>query len=231
MLGAQVNVTGTVNVFEAAKRHGLGTPIAYASSAAVYDEHGAGRAEHALRRLQARERGHGADLRRRRRRREHRAAAVHRLRAGPRPGHDRRPDAGDRRPRCAASRTGSPSAAGRSSTTRRDVARAFVQAARSRAGRRAGVQPRRAGDGDRRLRRRWSRRRCPARRSRSTTTPLPFPDELPEPWFDSPLTPLEQGVRETVEALAKRRIVAATATGKGGDAWPRCAAATSSSST
>src|SRR6266511_1940882 len=40
MLGAQVNVTGTVNVFEAARRHGLGTTIAYASSAAVYDEHG-----------------------------------------------------------------------------------------------------------------------------------------------------------------------------------------------
>ena len=32
-------------------------------------------------------------------------------------------------------------------------------------------------------------------------TPLPFPDELPKPWFDSPLTPLEQGVRETVEAF------------------------------
>jgi len=40
-LGAQVNVTGTVNVFEAARRHGLRTPIAYASTAAVYDEHGA----------------------------------------------------------------------------------------------------------------------------------------------------------------------------------------------
>jgi len=30
---------------------------------------------------------------------------------------------------------------------------------------------------------------------------LPFPDELPEPWFDSPLTPLEEGVRETVEVF------------------------------
>ena len=37
----------------------------------------------------------------------------------------------------------------------------------------------------------------------STTTPLPFPDELPEPWFDSPLTPLEQGVRETIEILRR----------------------------
>ena len=41
MLGAQVNVTGTVNVFEAAKRLGLATTIAYASSAAVYDRQGA----------------------------------------------------------------------------------------------------------------------------------------------------------------------------------------------
>jgi len=31
--------------------------------------------------------------------------------------------------------------------------------------------------------------------------PLPFADELPKPWFDSPLTPLEQGVHETVEAF------------------------------
>jgi nucleoside-diphosphate-sugar epimerase len=39
-LGARVNVAGTVNVFEAARRHGLATPIAYASTAAVYDDHG-----------------------------------------------------------------------------------------------------------------------------------------------------------------------------------------------
>jgi nucleoside-diphosphate-sugar epimerase len=39
-LGAAVNVTGTVNVFEAARRHGLRTPIAYASTAAIYDDRG-----------------------------------------------------------------------------------------------------------------------------------------------------------------------------------------------
>jgi UDP-glucuronate 4-epimerase len=39
-LGAQVNVVGTVDVFEAARRHGLATPIAYASTAAVYDGRG-----------------------------------------------------------------------------------------------------------------------------------------------------------------------------------------------
>jgi UDP-glucuronate 4-epimerase len=36
-LGARVNVVGTINVFEAVKRRELGTTLAYASSAAVYD--------------------------------------------------------------------------------------------------------------------------------------------------------------------------------------------------
>ena len=31
--------------------------------------------------------------------------------------------------------------------------------------------------------------------------PLPFPDELPGPWFDAPLTPLEEGLRETAAIL------------------------------
>jgi nucleoside-diphosphate-sugar epimerase len=39
-LGAHVNVVGTVNVFEAARRYGLASTLAYASSAAVYDRHG-----------------------------------------------------------------------------------------------------------------------------------------------------------------------------------------------
>lgn len=39
-LGARVNVVGTVNVFEAVKRQRLQTTVAYASSAAVYDEAG-----------------------------------------------------------------------------------------------------------------------------------------------------------------------------------------------
>ena len=40
-LGARVNVVGTVSAFEAAKRHALKTAIAYASTSAVYDEAGA----------------------------------------------------------------------------------------------------------------------------------------------------------------------------------------------
>ena len=40
LLGARVNVVGTINVFEAVKRRELGTTLAYASSAAVYDSEG-----------------------------------------------------------------------------------------------------------------------------------------------------------------------------------------------
>lgn len=40
VLGARVNVLGTVTVFEAAKRQGLATTLAYASSAAVYNRAG-----------------------------------------------------------------------------------------------------------------------------------------------------------------------------------------------
>jgi UDP-glucuronate 4-epimerase len=40
-LGARVNIVGTVNVFEAVRRRGLKSTVAYASSAAVYDRHGA----------------------------------------------------------------------------------------------------------------------------------------------------------------------------------------------
>jgi UDP-glucuronate 4-epimerase len=39
-LGARVNVLGTVNVFEAVERRGLSTTVAYASSGAVYDQRG-----------------------------------------------------------------------------------------------------------------------------------------------------------------------------------------------
>ncbi len=38
VLGATVNVVGTVSLFEAARRAGLGTPVAFASSVAAYDQ-------------------------------------------------------------------------------------------------------------------------------------------------------------------------------------------------
>ena len=71
-LGARVNVVGTVNVFEAAKRAGL-RHVVYASSIAVYgmsEEYPDGpithdalpEAAHALWGVQAGQRGHGAHL-------------------------------------------------------------------------------------------------------------------------------------------------------------------------
>ena len=154
------------------------TPIAYASSAAVYDDGTRrGRADDALRRLQAGERGH-ARIYADERRRQHRAAAVHRLRPGPRPGPDRGADARDRGGGSAASRTGS---------VRRPDAAPL----------RAATWP--APSSRRRARRPQARRRTAsaARRPRSPTsppcverelpgaevtvdeTPLPFPPELP----------------------------------------------------
>ena len=94
-LGASVNVVGTVNVFEAARRHGLATPIAYASTAAVYDDRGdraprtlygvfkianEGTAQRLLGRRGRGQRGH---------------PPLRRLRPRPRPGRDLRPDARD----------------------------------------------------------------------------------------------------------------------------------------
>ena len=75
-LGMRVNVAGTVNVFEAVSKRLDRIPgVAYASSTAVYSASdpspapGGGRhlAEHALRRLEARRRGHGPRLRGRQR--------------------------------------------------------------------------------------------------------------------------------------------------------------------
>ena len=133
VLGAQVNVTGTVNVFEAAKRHGLETTIAYASSAAVYDADGDVApstlygvfklANEGTARIYAAEHGVASvGLR-----------PVHGLRAGPRPGPDRRPDARDRRGR---PRRAVPHRLRRPTQLHYagDVARAFVQAARIGAG-------------------------------------------------------------------------------------------------
>ncbi len=91
--GARVNVVGTVCVFEAAKQRELGTPIAYASSAAVYDRSGAMSPTTIYGVYKVCERGHGAHLLGGVRRRQRRPAAVLRVRAGPRPGTDRRADA------------------------------------------------------------------------------------------------------------------------------------------
>ena len=199
VLGSQVNVTGTVSVFEAAKQHGLATPIAYASSAAVYDEHGvvAPRTLYGVYKL--------AD--------EGLAAVYWQddgvASVGLRPfsvygaGRDQGLTAGPTLAIAAALR-GEPYRIGFGGRTQLhyapDVARAFVRAGRS--------EPRGAAT--------FSlggpataiadfvaavRHEIPGADIGFEDIPLPFPDELPQPWFDLPLTPLEQGVRETAGLL------------------------------
>ena len=214
VLGAQVNVTGTVNVFEAAKQHGLGRADRLRELRSRIRPARRGRPAHPLRRLQARERGHRPDLLAGRRRRQHRAAAVLRLRPRPRPGHHRRPDARDRRGRPRSSRTASPSAAGRSSTTRRTSPapscrrRARRRTARTRSAS-AARRPRSPTSSPR------SRRRFPAAEITFDEAPLPFPDELPAAVVRRPAHPARAGHPRDRRGLARRHIVAVQQPKKG----------------
>ena len=199
VLGAQVNVTGTVNVFEAAKERGLGTPIAYASSAAVYDEHGvvAPRTHYGVYKL-TNEGTAGIYWQ------DDGVASV-----GLRPfsvygpGRDQGITAAPTLAIDAAVR-GRPYRIGFGGRTQLhyapDVARAFVQAARSPAdgahtfshGGPATAIADFVGAVEAEI---------PGAEISFDDAPLPFPDELPAPWFDSPLTPLEQGIHETATVL------------------------------
>ena len=117
VLGSRVNVTGTVNVLEAVRRRGDADGP---GRLRVLDRGAQGRrrvSEHAVRRLQARQRGHRGRLLRRLRRPLGRPAPAHALRPRPRPGADLGADRGDGRRRAAARRTRSRSAARCSSST------------------------------------------------------------------------------------------------------------------
>jgi UDP-glucuronate 4-epimerase len=199
VLGSQVNVTGTVNVFEAARLHGLETTIAYASSAAVYDRHGTIAPSTLYGVFKLANEGTAAIY-----------AADHGLSSiGLRPftvygpGRDQGMTAGPTLAIAAAMR-GEPYRIAFGGATQlhyaRDVAHAFICAARS------------APSGARTF--------CiggpatsmadfvalvetvvPGAEISYGETVLPFPDQLPKPWFDSPLTSLEEGVRETAATL------------------------------
>lgn len=195
VLGAQVNVTGTVNVFEAAKRHGLATPIAYASSAAVYDERGevAPRTVYGVYKLanEGTARVYWQD--------DGVASVGLRPFSVYGPGRDQGLTAGPTLAIEAAVR-GEPYRIGFGGRTQLhyapDVARAFVLAARSQPdgahtfslGGPATAMPELVAAIEAAV---------PGAEIDFDDAPLPFPDELPEPWFDAPLTPLDQGVRET----------------------------------
>jgi len=199
VLGAQVNVIGTINVFEAAKRLGLTTPIAYASSAAVYDRGGSVAPSTLYGVFKLANEGTAAVFAA-----DHGIASV-----GLRPftvygpGRDQGMTAGPTLAIAAAVR-GEPYRIAFGGTTQLhyagDVARAFVDAARSE---RAGAQtfciggPATSIAGFVAL----LGEAVPGAEISFEEAVLPFPDRLPEPWFGSPLTPLEEGVRETAAIL------------------------------
>jgi UDP-glucuronate 4-epimerase len=199
VLGSQVNVTGTVNVFEAAKRLGLATPIAYASSAAVYDRNGTVAPGTLYGVFKLANEGTAAVYAG-----DHGLASV-----GLRPftvygpGRDQGMTAGPTLAIAAAVR-GEPYEIAFGGATQLhyagDVARAFIQAARSAASAAEtyciGGPATSIADFVALV-----RTVVPGSDISHVDTVLPFPDQLPEPWFDSPLTPLEQGVRETAGYL------------------------------
>jgi nucleoside-diphosphate-sugar epimerase len=188
-----------VNVFEAAKRHGLATAVAYASSAAVYDEDGAVAprtlygvyklANEGTAQVYARDEGIASiGLR---------PFSVYG------PGRDQGLTAGPTLAIEAAVR-GEPYRIGFGGRTQLhyapDVARAFLQAARSNP---SGAEAFNLGGAATAIADFVTLLEAvvPDARVDFDDAPLPFPDQLPEPWFESTLTPLEQGVRETAEVL------------------------------
>jgi nucleoside-diphosphate-sugar epimerase len=199
VLGAQVNVTGTVNVFEAAKRQGLATTIAYASSAAVYDRQGAIAprtlygvykvADEGIARVYAEE----SDV----------ASVGLRPFTVYGPGRDQGLTAGPTLAIAAAVR-GEPYHIGFGGRTQfhyaPDVARSFIRAARSAPG---GAQALSIGGPATTIADFVALVAGEVTGAEITydDAPLPFPDELPGPWFDAPLTPLEEGLRETAAIL------------------------------
>lgn len=199
VLGAQVNVTGTVNIFQAAKQHGLASPVAYASSAAVFDEHGevAPRTNYGVYKLanEGTARIYWQD--------DGVASIGLRPFSVYGPGRDQGVTAGPTLAIDAAVR-GQPYRIGFGGRTQLhyapDVARAFVQAARS------------APDGAHTFNLGGPataiadfvaavEAEIPGAEITFDDAPLPFPDQLPPPWFDSALTPLEEGIHETAEIL------------------------------
>jgi UDP-glucuronate 4-epimerase len=199
VLGSQVNVTGTVNVFEAARRSALGNPVAYASSAAVYDRNGNVAPSTLYGVFKLANEGTAAIFAA-----EHGLASV-----GLRPftvygpGRDQGMTAGPTLAIAAAVR-GEPYRIAFGGATQLhyagDVARAFIQAARSSA---AGAQAFCIGGPATSIADFVALvvNAVPGAEIDYEDTVLPFPDQLPEPWFDAPLTPLADGVRETVEIL------------------------------
>ena len=195
--GARVNVLGTVNVFEAAKRIGLTTTVAYASSAAVYDA----RAQIAPATLygvyklanEGTARVYAQD------------AGISSIGLRPfsvyGPARDQGVTSTPTQAMLAAARgeAYTISFGGRTQLHYApDVARAFILAARSDP---AGAAVYNLGGPVTSIAELIDEIASvvPGAKIDLEDVALPFPDALPEPWFDVPLTPLGQGVRETID--------------------------------
>jgi UDP-glucuronate 4-epimerase len=202
-LGARVNVVGTVNVFEAAKRHGLASPVAYASSAAVYDARGqlAPTTHYGAYKLanESSARVYWAD--------DGVASIGLRPYTVYGPGRDQGLTSSPTLAMLAAAR-GQPyriSFGGRTQLHYApDVARAFVAAARLPAD---GAAVYNLGGPAVHMREVIAAIEEAAPEVRGLIEhedePLPFPERLPEPTLDLAHTPLAQGVRETVETFRR----------------------------
>jgi UDP-glucuronate 4-epimerase len=198
--GAHVNVVGTVNVLEAVKRRRDRIPgLAYASSAAVYDERGNidPRTHYGVYKLanEGSARVYWQD--------DGIASIGLRPFSVYGPGRDQGLTAGPTLAIDAAVR-GRPYRIGFGGRTQLqfapDVARAFVQAARSdpNGAHAFGLGGRATAIADFVA---VLQTEIPDAEITFDEAPLPFPAELPAPWFDSPLTPLEHGIHETAETL------------------------------
>jgi UDP-glucuronate 4-epimerase len=199
--GAQVNVTGTVNVFEAARRRGLATTIAYASSVAVYDERG----EIAPKTLYGVYKVANEGTARIYWQDEQVPSVGLRPYTVYGPARDQGLTSAPTFAIAAAAR-GEPYRIGFGGRMQLhyapDVARSFVQAARSEP---AGAQTLNLGGAGVAIADVVAaiEAAVPGAELSFDDAPLPLPQEMPEPWFDGPLTPLEQGIRETVEAFRR----------------------------
>jgi len=201
-LGAQVNVTGTTNVLEAVRRHGLRTPVAYASSSGVYDATGESFTPPTIYGVYKVANEGCARIYWQ----DHQVASVGlRPLVAYGPGRDQGMTASPTEAMFAAAR-GEPfhiSFGGRMQFQYApDLARAFIDAARRPP---SGAEVFNLGGPVVSMSEIVSaiRAAIPDAQITFDEVSLPFPSRLSEPWFDMPLTPLEQGVRETVEVFAQ----------------------------
>lgn len=197
-LGAEVNVAGTTNIFEAARRHGLTSSIAFASSAAVYDAAGETFTPTTLYGVFKIANEGTARLFWQ----ESQVASV-----GLRPlvvyggGRDQGVTSGSTRAMAAAARGEAfhiPYGGRAQLQYGADAARAFIDAARRPA---TGAEVYNLGGPEVSMGEIVAaiKDAVPGAQVSFDDVPLPFAARLPEPWFDMPVTPLAEGVAATVE--------------------------------